>query len=161
MNLPPHASADPAVAVANHIDALLPPVDEIADALAIAQGMTGALGPEVTLPAVYVRIVTTAYRAELLARQAEAMQAKIDKAEQKPAGLLNDEDFNALAVRLANDAVGLSFVPLEGASALWKAAAMVAMVHLPSATVISALDHMHALSRADVAQALGKGATKQ
>lgn len=151
------------LAVASHLEALLPPLGDLVEEMARAEASSqpGGLGPVVTVPAVYVRIVTTAYRAELLARQSEAMQAKIEKAEQKPGALLNDEAFNALAVRLANEAVGLSFVPLEGASALWKAAAMVAMVHTPSGVALQALDQMHAVTRADVARALGEGATKQ
>lgn len=154
-------SIDPALAIAKHIEALLPPVDEIADALAIANGEVGELGPTVTLPAVYVRILATAYRAELLEREHQAMRAKIARAEEKPGIALDDDQFNALSVRLANEALALSFLPLEGASALWKAAATIAMAHVPTGAVLGALDHMHAMARADVAAAIGLGATKQ
>ncbi|MEE4452894.1 hypothetical protein [Novosphingobium resinovorum] len=154
-------AAESALAVAKHIETLLPSVAELTAALPSAEGRLGDLGPTVTLPAVYVRIVTEALHAEVLSRENAAARARIARAEQKPDASLGEEEFDALAVHLANEAVALSFLPLEGASALWKAAAMVAMVHTPSGVALHALDEMHAVTRADVAQALGMGATKQ
>jgi len=152
---------DKALAVFTHVEGLLPPLPELADALEVQCEKAGDLGPQINLPAVYVSIMIQAFRLERLTRQHDQMQNVINRAARKPSAPLVDDQAMALAVHLANEAMAMSFEPLEAAGALWHAAATIAVAHLPSENALSALDGMHAIVRADVAEAIGKGATRQ
>lgn len=151
-----------AIAVARHVETLLPPLDHMLGHLEAAEhGLTEGLGPTVTIPAVYLHIIIPAFEAEVLARGRKEMQAVIEEAERKPRASMNDEQITALAAHLATEAHQRSFEPIEAAMSLWKAAATIAVAHMPADTALSALDGIHAMTRADVAQAIGMGATKQ
>lgn len=150
-----------ALAVARHLETLLPSVDELALRLSAPLDEGQDLGPTVTLPAVYIRIVTAAFQAEVLEKARAAMQAVIDEAGGRPAAPLSDEQFNQLSLHLIKEANAGSHESLEGAAALWNAASTMALAHLPTDKVLTALDQMHAITRADVAQAIGVGVTKQ
>lgn len=154
-------SDDTALAVAAHLESLLPSADDLAAHLSAPIGPGRDMGPTVTLPAVYVRIVTTAFRAAILEQRHAAMRAVIDDDRLKPAAALTDEQFTQLSLHLIKQANAGSHEPIEGAAALWNAASIMALAHMPSEAVLSALDQMHAITRADVAQAIGVGATKQ
>ena len=150
-----------ALAVANHIETLLPSIDDIARLLVEAESVPQGLGPTVTLPAVYVRIVTSAFRAEILSRENQAMQAKLDRASRKPKAAMSDEQATELAVHLAGEAVDLSHDPLEGVAALWRASAIIAVSRLPGGGLLQDFDAVYAAVREDVADAVGSRATKQ
>lgn len=151
-----------AMAVVKHVETLLPPLDHMLGHLEAAEhGLTEGLGPTVTIPAVYLRIIIAAFEGETLERQRKEMQAVVDEAERKPRASMDDEQMTTLAALLATEAHRRSFEPIEAAMSLWKAAATIAVAHMPADTALSALDGIHAMTRADVAQAIGMGATKQ
>ena len=151
-----------AVAVAKHVESLLPPLDHMLGHLEAAEhGLTEGLGPTVTIPAVYLHIIIAAFEGETLERQRTVMEARIAKAEMKPKAEMDDDQITELSVYLATEAHQRSFDAMQAVMSLWKAAATVAVAHLPAATALSALDGIHAMTRADVAQAIGMGVTKQ
>ncbi|NML88722.1 hypothetical protein HHL26_06530 [Sphingobium sp. TB-6] len=150
-----------AVAVARHVETLLPPLPEFLSAPDAASLPGAGLGPSVTVPAIYLHIIIKAFEGETLERQRKEMEDKIDSAALKPKSELDDDQITALAVHLAADAHRRSFEPQEAAMSLWKAAATIAVAHMPADTALNALDGIHAMTRADVAQAIGMGATKQ
>jgi len=154
-----------AVAIARHVESLLPPIDHMLGHLEAAEhGLTEGLGPAVTIPAIYLHIIIQAWEAETLERQRKEMQDVIDNASRKPAAPMSDDDFTALSIHLAKEARAMSHDPMEGASSLWKAAAIIAVTQMQAMQpddLLNALDGIHAMTRADVAQAIGKGATKQ
>lgn len=141
-----------ALTVARHVESQLPPMQEID-----AELQAGAMGPTVTVPAIYLRIIIPAFEAEVLARERKEMEAAISK----PRTAMSEEQITELCVFLASEAHARSHDPQEGAIALWKAAATIAVAHLPPSRALSALDGIHAITRADVAQAIGAGVTKQ
>ena len=150
--IPNHEAA--AQAVAEHIEGLLPPLQTVAEI-----EDPGDLGPSVSVPAIYLHIILQAYRGERLGRHIEKMEATIARA--KPVTDLTDDEYDALSVYLATEADARCARPIEAATALWKAAATIAVCHMPKETILTALDGIHAMTRADVAQAVGMGATKQ
>lgn len=154
-----------AIAVARHVETLLPPLDHMLGHLEAAEhGLTEGLGPTVTIPAVYLRIIIAALEGETLERQRKEMQVVIDRAARKPQAPMSDDDMTALSIHLAAEAEAMSHDPIEGASSLWKAAALIVVAHMQAMRpddLLNALDGIHAMTRADVAQAVGAGATKQ
>lgn len=147
-----------AVDVADYVASLLPP---IADIMRVDDAKApDDLSPFVTLPAIYIHIIIQGYRAEVLSRKNEAMAAIIAKGELKPKAEMTDDETDALSIWLATEAAGRSFAAIEGAAALWKAAA-ITMVANMSGDTMSAFDGMCAIIRADIAQAIGEGATQQ
>ena len=148
-----------AVDVATYVETLIPP---IADVVIIDSARApDDLAPYATLPAIYIHIIIQGFRAEVLSRRNDQMKAIVAKSELKPKAEMTDKEAEALSVHLATEARNRAFTELEGACALWKAAAIMAMANMPKETVLSALDGIHAMTRADVAQAVGMGATKQ
>ncbi|PZU56384.1 MAG: hypothetical protein DI547_16685 [Sphingobium sp.] len=145
-----------AVAVARHVKTLLPPLKDI-DAIWAVTEMGQGLGPEMTVPAVYLHIIISAFEAEVLAHQRKAMEDVL----LKPQTSMDDEQITELAIHLANEAHNRSFEAREAAMALWKGAASIAIANMPHATVLAALDGIHAITRADVADVIGAGATRQ
>ncbi|MFX4083689.1 hypothetical protein ACKU27_01150 [Sphingobium yanoikuyae] len=147
-----------AVDVADYVASLLPP---IADIMRVDEAKADDdLSPFVTLPAIYIHIIIQGYRAEVLSRKNEAMAAIIAKGELKPKEEMTDDETDALSIWLATEAADRSFAAIEGAAALWKAAA-ITMVANMSGDTMSAFDGMCAIIRADIAQAIGVGATQQ
>ncbi|MAN12141.1 MAG: hypothetical protein CMN63_06975 [Sphingobium sp.] len=145
--------------VAAYVETLLPPISEVMQI--DSNKAVDDLSPFVPLPAIYVHIIIQGLRAELLGQQHAAMEAAIAKAEMKPKVEMTADKAEALSILLATEATSRSFNPIEGATALWKAAAVVAVAHMPPSNALSALDDVHAMVRADVAQAIGAGVTKQ
>ena len=145
--------------VAAYVETLLPPISEV---MQVESGRADDdLSPYVPLPAIYVHIIIQGLRTEILSQQRAEMEAKIAKAEMKPKSEMADDEAEALSVHLATEATSRSFSPIEGATSLWKAAAIIAVAHMPLDNALSALDGIHAMTRAGVAQAIGTGATKQ
>lgn len=153
-----HPAILDARAVARHVETLLPPIQTV-DAALLTAGAN--LGPEVTVPAVYLHIIIAAFEAEALATERKGMEATIAAVGRKPKSAMDDEQISAGAVHLATEADAITSDPTEAAMCLWKAAATIAVVHFPPENALSALDGIHAMTRADVAQAIGMGVTKQ
>ncbi|CCW15781.1 hypothetical protein EBBID32_1090 [Sphingobium indicum BiD32] len=145
--------------VAAYVETLLPPIADIMQT--DSARAPDDLAPYVTLPVIYVHIIIQGFRSEVLRRQHDQMKATIAKGELKPKAEMTEDETEAVAVHLATEANDRTFAPIEGACALWKAAAIMAVAHMPKETVLSALDGIHAMTRADVVQAVGIGATKQ
>jgi len=80
---------------------------------------------------------------------------------QKPTAPLSQDEADSLAVYLASEALGRSHEAIEAASALWHAAATVALVHLPRENLLEVLDSIHAITREGIVEATGLGATRQ
>nr|WP_086491244.1 hypothetical protein [Novosphingobium panipatense] len=156
MNERSHNVRETALAVARHIETLLPPLSAVTSDLDPAD-----LGPVASIPAVYVRIVTSALKAEVLSRDNEAMQAKLDRASRKPKAPITDEAATELAIHLASEAIDLSHDPLEGVAALWRASAIIAVSRLPGGGLLRDFDAVYAAIREDVAEAIGARSTKQ
>lgn len=152
-----------AVAVATRLETLMPPLGDLVEEMSRAEAsrQPDDLGPVVTVPAVYVQIVTSAFKAERLERQQAAMIAKIESAARKPKAAMSEDEMTALAIHLAAEARTLSFAPLEGVAALWHAVGIFALASLPADQVLDQMDDMHGMIRDDVAKAIGSGATKQ
>lgn len=149
---------DGAMAVASHVQSLLPPLPSIEVALRTAeQWKTGDMGPDVILPALWVQIIASAYQAEILTRQREALEAKLSR----PLEPMTDDVMDEVAVDMANLAAKRTFQPSEAAGVLYRAATIIAVAHIPPERALKAIDEMAAIARADVADAIGHGATKQ
>lgn len=144
--------------VATYVETLLPPISELMKV--DGTKADDDLSPYVSLPAIYVHIIIQGLRTEILRQQSAEMEAKIAKGELKPKAEMTDEETDALSIWLATEAAGRSFAAIEGAAALWKAAA-ITMVANMSGDTMSAFDGMCAIIRADIAQAIGEGATQQ
>lgn len=155
-----HPAILDARAVARHVETLLPPITTV-DAALLSAEVDGGLGPDVTIPAIYLHIIIAAYEAEALAAERKGMEATIAAAGRKPKSAMDDEQISAGAVHLATEADAITSDPTEAAMCLWKAAATIAVAHFPPENALSALDGIHAMTRADVAQAIGMGVTKQ
>lgn len=153
-----HAAILNARAVARHVETLLPPLPAV-DAAPLPTD--GDLGPNVTVPAVYLHIIIAAFESGTLEAQRKEMEAVIATAQRKPKSEMDEDQITAGAVYLATEADAITFDPTEAAMCLWKAAATIAVARFPPENALSALDGIHAMTRADVAQAIGMGATKQ
>lgn len=148
--------------VATYVETLLPP---IADMMQIDSARApDDLAPYVTLPAIYIHIIIQGFHGEVLSRRKERMEAIIAKGELKPKAEMTDDETEAVAVYLATEAKDRTFTPMEGAYALWKAAAILAVSQMQTmlpADLLTALDGIHSITRADIAKAIGMGATQQ
>lgn len=148
------------MAVAMHVQSMLPPLPSMDAALRAAEKWkAGDMRPEVTLPAVWVQIIVSAYQAEVLTRQRKAIEAKLLL--KRPIAAMSDDDMDELAVEMANETARRTFQPAEAAGVLYRAATIIAVAHIPPERALKAIDEMAAIARADVAEAIGHGATKQ
>ncbi|QUT04820.1 hypothetical protein KFK14_17540 [Sphingobium phenoxybenzoativorans] len=148
------------MAVAKHLNTMLAPLPSLDAALRAAEEWKrGDMGPEITVPQIWIRIVTAAFEAQVLGRRNRELNAKLGL--DRPQAPMDDELMDDVAADLANVAAQRTFQPSEAAGVLYRAATIIAVAHIPPERALKALDEMAAIVRADVALAIGHGATKQ
>lgn len=74
---------------------------------------------------------------------------------------MTDDQLDALAVTLAEDTVAKTSDPATAAAVLYQASAAVLFAHFPADQIAPALKEIMEIAHADIAEALGEGATLQ
>ncbi|KKW92278.1 hypothetical protein [Sphingobium chungbukense] len=74
---------------------------------------------------------------------------------------MSEDDLDDLAMTLAQDVVGTTGDPGTAAAVLYQASVAVLFAHFPAEQIAAALKDIMEIAHADVAEALGEGATVQ